>query len=91
MRSAFVKCGTCARAHGDDEFEPTKLLEGEQQDSTLVHAGATGTATGGGTAPEALGVLNWTKKREGKAGIARNGWKGGTRELLREIARLIFR
>lgn len=29
------------------------------------------------------------KSPEGKARVSRNGWKGGTRELLREVARVL--
>ncbi len=31
------------------------------------------------------------KTPEGKARAARNGWKGGTREVLRELAKLLRR
>jgi hypothetical protein len=57
---------THASARGKNETEPIKLLAREQHGSTFLDAGATGTATGGHQAMEAVGTIHGSKECGGQ-------------------------
>ena len=71
----------------ETENAPNKLLEAK--DGERLEPGTTSTASQADPAMATVGAVTGPKTPGGKARVSRNAYKGGTRSMLRELARLL--
>jgi len=76
-------------AHGKIKLSKTQLLEEASGEQQRLDFGEAKTASGVDQNMETVGKIDRAKNRGRKQRSAKRGYKGGNREKLREISRLL--